>query len=202
MPARLSAFVIWALVAAGLVFWGLRLGARPLAAPANALMVSEAVGARGDLTRLLGAAPVAAMAAPPPVAESSRFRLLGVLAPRQKPDPARRSSAGVALIAVDGKPARPYAVGTRLDGDLVLQSITRRTAAIGPAQGSASLTLELPPPLAPTSGTLPRLSLQPPPPAAAEPPPVIPSPIGTGPSVMQPPRPQPSIAPEPNPATR
>ena len=156
MPARLSAFVIWALVAAGLMFWGYRLWARPMAVPANLQVVSESAGARGDLTRLLGAAPVAVSGAPTPVVESNRFRLLGVLAPLPANGAAKPSTAGVALIAVDGKPARPYAVGARLEGEMVLQSISRRAASIGPAQGAPSVVLELPPPAPPATGALPR----------------------------------------------
>ena len=38
---------------------------------------------------------------------------------------------------------------------LVLQSVSLRTAAIGPAQGAASIKLELPPPTAAATGTLP-----------------------------------------------
>lgn len=156
MPARLSAFVIWALVAAGLMFWGYRLFAKPAPAPANLHTVGESPGARGDFTRLLGAAPVAVSAAPVPVVESNRFRLLGVLAPVPASDPAKASTGGVALIAVDGKPARPFAVGARLEGEMVLQGVSRRSASIGVAQGPASLVLELPPPAAPATGSLPR----------------------------------------------
>ena len=157
MPARLSAFVIWALVAAGLVFWGYRLWVRPMVPPANVQTVGESAGGRGDLTRLLGAAPAAsANLAPQPAAQSTRFHLLGVLAPRSGASAAQASPVGVALIAVDGKPARPYAVGARVDAELVLQSIARRSASIGPAQGGASFVLELPPPAPPSTGTLPR----------------------------------------------
>ncbi len=147
---------MWALVAAGLVFWGYRLWASPLAAPAHVQAVAEGGGLRGDLTWLLGAAAVPVNVAIAPVAESNRFRLLGVLAPLPASDAARPSTAGVALIAVDGKPARPFAVGARVDAEWVLLSISRRSASIGPAQGSASVVLELPPPVAPATGTLAR----------------------------------------------
>lgn len=156
MQARLSAFVIWAVVAAGLMFWGYRLWARPMAAPANVLTVSEGTAVRADFTRLLGAALAAVTAAPVPVVESNRFRLLGVLAPVSAPGATRPSTFGVALIAVDGKPARPYVVGARLDGDMVLQSVSRRSASIGPAEGAPGIVLELPPPAAPATGVLPR----------------------------------------------
>ena len=157
MPARLSAFVIWALVAAGLVFWGYRLWASPLSAPAHVQAVAEGGAMRGDLSRLLGVAAAPVNVAAVPVAESSRFRLFGVLAPMPANNNAAKvSTAGVALIAVDGKPARPFAVGARLDAELVLQSISRRSASIGPAQGGPSVVLELPPPAAPATGNLAR----------------------------------------------
>lgn len=151
MLARLCAFVIWALVAASAVFWGLRLLVRAPAAPTNAVAVGDAAAVRVDLTRLLGAAPVAA---PLAVAEvSSRFRLIGIMAP--KAPAAAGHGGGVALIAVDGKLPRAYAVGSSLDGDLVLQSVSLRTAAIGPSQGAAIVTLELPPLPVAATGTLP-----------------------------------------------
>ena len=157
MPARLSAFIIWALVSAGLVFWGYRLWASSLSAPAHVQAVAEGGAMRGDLSRLLGVAAAPVNVAAVPVAESSRFRLLGVLAPMPADNKtARVSTAGVALIAVDGKPARPFAVGARVDAELVLQSIARRSASIGPAQGGPSVVLELPPPVAAATGSLAR----------------------------------------------
>ena len=155
MQARLSAFLVWALVAAGVAFWGLRLIARPAALPANVQAVDSRVIAGGDFVRMLGAAPVVESAAPAPIAESSRFKLLGVLAPAGREGSSLRSQGGVALIAVDGKPAKPYAVGAQLDADLILQNVARRSASIGPVGGAASVVLELPPPAAPTTGTLP-----------------------------------------------
>ena len=100
MIARLSALVIWALVAAATVFWGMRLLVRADPVPANAVVVSEAPQVRGDLSRLLGAEPVTAVAAAPQM--SSRFRLLGVMA--AKPS-LQGMTPGVALISIDGKPA-------------------------------------------------------------------------------------------------
>ena len=116
MLARLSAFVIWALVAATAVFWGLRLFVTAPQTPPGAVAVGDATAVRVDLSRLLGAAPVAPVAA---AAEaSSRFRLLGIMAPRAG---LAGSAQGVALIAVDGKMARAYRVGAALDAELVLQ---------------------------------------------------------------------------------
>ena len=159
MAARLSAFVIWALVAAGAVFWGYRFWAPPLAMPPNAQFVTEETALRGDLSRLLGAAPAAvAEQAEAPPAESSRFRLVGVLAPRavggeaQVPGP---EGSGVALIAIDDKPPRPFVVGSPVDGDLMLMAVSHRSASLGGMQGPPSLVLELPPLPPPATGTLP-----------------------------------------------
>jgi general secretion pathway protein C len=170
MPARLSAFVIWALVAAGLVFWGYRLWAGASPAPTGAQAVSLSGGVHGDLGRLLGAGLVSA--APTPVAQSSRFRLLGVLAPVPSTGAAKPSTAGVALIAVDGRQPRAFAVGAKIDGDVVLQSVTRRSASIGPAQGAANVVLELPPPAPPATGSLPKVPVEGEPARAIAPPPV------------------------------
>lgn len=155
MLARLSAFVIWALVAATAVFWGLRLMVRAPSAPSYAMAVGDAAAARGDLTSLLGAAPMAAAAAAAPAPEAaSRFRLLGIVAPKAVGG-SRNSAQGVALIAVDGKMPRAYQVGSRLDGDLVLQSVSLRTVSIGSPQGAPPITLELPPLAAAATGPLP-----------------------------------------------
>jgi general secretion pathway protein C len=65
------------------------------------------------------------------------------------------NARGVALIAVDGKLPKAYQVGSALDGELVLQSVSLRSAAIGPVRGSPTVTLELPPLPAAATGTLP-----------------------------------------------
>ena len=153
MLARLSAFVIWALVAATAVFWGLRLLARAPAAPAYAVPVGDASAVRGDLTRLLGSAPVATAAVTPAADANARFRLLGIMAPKYSSGAV--SAHGVALIAVDGKMPKAYTVGARLDDDLVLQSVTLRTVSIGTGQGAPAITLELPPLAAAATGKLP-----------------------------------------------
>jgi general secretion pathway protein C len=155
MFARLSAFVIWSLVGATAIFWAMRLAASPPQVPAYAVAVGNSAAVRGDLGRLFGVAPrpAAGVQAPAPEA-SSRFKLVGVMAPRN-PAVQAEPGQGVALIAVDGKPAKPYAVGARLDSDLVLQSVGLRTASLGSAQGGRSVVLELPKLPPPHSGVLP-----------------------------------------------
>lgn len=153
MLARFAAFLVWAVVAASVVFWGLRLLVRAPAAPPHSIAVAGAAAATGDLTRLLGAAPVAATAAALAPDAAARFKLHGVMAPKAGPA-APPSGQGVALISVDGKPARAFAIGARLDRDLVLQSVSLRSASIGPAAGGASVKLEIPPLPMPATGKL------------------------------------------------
>ncbi|MDQ2927631.1 MAG: hypothetical protein M3R22_05625 [Pseudomonadota bacterium] len=151
MFARLASFVIWSLVAMTVVFWALRFGVRAPQAPAYAVPVDRSAPARNDLARLFGAPTLAAAAARPEAA--SRFRLFGVMAP--KSTAAHESASyGIALIAVDGKPAKAFAIGSRLDGGLVLQSVGLRTASLGPAQGARTMLLELPALPAPATGVL------------------------------------------------
>ena len=167
MKVRLLAFVIWAVVAASVMFWVLRLGASSPAAPAHTVAVGAAAAPRGDLTRVLGAAPARESAAAAVTVDSplaSRFRLLGVAAPRQGGD-----RQGLALIAVDGKPARSYAVGAPVDGELVLQSVHQRGAKLGGRGAATQVSLVLPALPAPATGSLP-LAVAPPataPPLAA-----------------------------------
>ena len=178
MFARLSAFVIWSLVAATVVFWALRLGSRPEPVPPYAVAVGNSVAVRGDLSRLFGAPArptVTAVAAPE---APSRFKLVGVMAPRAS---AARSEPGngLALIAIDGKPPKAYPVGARVDSGLVLQSVSLRTASIGPAQGARSMLLELPALAPPNSGVLPHVTgaaVVPPPPPIRAPLPAAPMP--------------------------
>ncbi len=142
MKVRLLAFVIWAAVAASAVFWLLRLASSSPAAPAHTMAVATNVPVRGDLTRVFGAPPpVASPAAPAPAepALASRFKLLGVAAPK-----GGGAEGGLALIAVDGKPPRGFKVGAVIDGDLVLQSVHARGATLGRSGAAPAVSLELP----------------------------------------------------------
>jgi general secretion pathway protein C len=136
---RLATLVLWLLAAGSCVYWGLRLAQRAstaaVAAPARTAFAADPAA----LARLLGANPVAeSPGAAPAVSLASRFNLVGVVA--------ARSHRGAALIAVDGKPARPFRVGSAVDENLVLQSVEGRRATLGAtARGPAVVTLELPP---------------------------------------------------------
>ena len=200
MFARLSAFVIWSLVAASAVFWALRFGVAVPQAPAYAVPIGRAAPPRGDLARLFGAAPVLAVAEEARPEAPSRFRLIGVMAPKSSM-PQGTGAYGLALIAVDGKPARAFAVGAKLDSDLVLQSVGLRTASLGPAQGARSMLLELPALPPPATGVLP-----PPGAPAAAGNPVMPRPnavpVPGAPPVMAPGVMQPQTGPVPGSANQ
>lgn len=149
MAARIFAFLIWAALAASLVFWGLRLSSQSAAVPSHAAPVENKGTARGDLARLFGAgAPAKTDEAP--VTTDSRYKLLGTFAAA---DPEART--GWATIAIDDGPPRTYAVGTKLVGtDVYVHSVTLRGASLGPPDGDATVNLQVPllPPAA--TGTL------------------------------------------------
>jgi general secretion pathway protein C len=128
-----STFVLWALVAASAVYWGMKLSSSA-AAPAAPAARSTPPADPAAVARLLGATPLAAAA---PASLSSRFTLLGVVSTREH--------EGAALIAVDGKPAKPFRVGTAVDEGLVLQSVEPRRASLGATMDAPpAVTLELP----------------------------------------------------------
>ncbi|NCT83744.1 MAG: hypothetical protein GXC94_11395 [Comamonadaceae bacterium] len=150
MVARLFAFTTWLLLGGSVAYWGLQLFARPLAMPASVLPAGESRSAPVDLSRLLGATPTEA--ATPQVAASTRLRLLGVVAPKS----ARAADAGegVALIEVDGVP-RTVRVGAVVDGELRLLRVEARSASLGLAGQAPIQVLEISPPAAPATGSLP-----------------------------------------------
>ncbi len=180
MLARISAFVIWSLVAATAVFWLLRLTTSAPQAPAYASAVGKSTVVRGDLNRLFGAPPSLVAAAEVVPDAPSRYKLVGVMAPRSK-DAQSVAGSGLALIAVDGKPPKAFTVGAPLDSGLVLQSVGLRTASIGPAQGARSMLLELPALVPPATGVLPSSGG-----VMSQPVPVMPPTIGGLPQQGQP----------------
>jgi general secretion pathway protein C len=128
---------LWALAAGAAVFWGLRLASPADPVAAAAALPRAAVSADADaIARLFGALP-AEQVTPEAPAAASRFALSGVVA-----DP---SNQGAALISIDGKPPRPFRVGSRVGDSYVLQSVDVRAATLGAqADGPAAFTLQLP----------------------------------------------------------
>jgi len=131
--------LIWAVVAATVVAWALRLGVHAQPVPAQAVTVGMAPPAGADLTRLLGTAPPTPVAVEVQLPAESRFKLLGVVAPR-----AGQTGSGLALISVDGRPARAVAVGHELEPGLRVLRVGHRQVELGERQGMAGLSLSLP----------------------------------------------------------
>lgn len=138
-PVAATTTVVWVLAAASVVFWGLRLAApadqpAPPAVSGPGLSVDPAA-----VAALLGVVHTQqAVAAPPDAA--TRFSLLGVVA-----GTSQGSRGGAALIAVDGKPPRPFRVGAKVADGFVLQSLGPRSVSFGGSVDGPSLfTLQLP----------------------------------------------------------
>lgn len=114
--------------------------APPAAAPRSGAVSAPPTVA--ELARLLGATPEPAA---PAVPAAQRFVLLGVVA--------SVSGQGLALMAVDGQPARPFAVGAELAPGFVLQRLAAREVRLGASlEGPVILRLPLPDgPAAPTA---------------------------------------------------
>ena len=137
---RLVAFLTAASAAGSAVYWLLQVstlapvqGRFPL--PVPSLPAPDAIA----IARVLGGgkSPVSASASVLPDATAARFKLSGVVA--SKPD------QGLALIAIDGKPARPIKVGGEVGEALLLQTVSRSGATLAPRlDGPATVTLELP----------------------------------------------------------
>ena len=154
MTARVSAFIIWAAVAASIAYWGLRWLAPPTGVPSQAVQVNMGAGAHGDIRRLLVAAADAPDQTPDKGSASAlagRLRLLGVVAPLEG-----SQAGGLALLSIDGKPPRAVAIGSTVDGNLVLQKVSQRQIEVGPAGSPASVRLDLPALPPPATGTVAR----------------------------------------------
>lgn len=133
---RLTSLLVWAVVAYSAVVFGLQWGGRE---PADAVVAgSEQKQVSPDVDSLsvskaLGVAPVQSASA----SLASRFVLVGVMD--------GGPSQGVALISVDGKPAKPYRLGQTVSDGLVVVGTGPKKAELGPQMGVASsLVLELP----------------------------------------------------------
>lgn len=132
---RLATFLLAALAALSATFWALK------STHANSVPTAAASGFSAldpqALARALGGGGAVAPAGAP-VAINTAYVLMGVLADKQH--------GGAALIAIDGKAAKPYRVGDTVDANLVLQSVVGRRAVLAPSvDGTAQVTLELPP---------------------------------------------------------
>lgn len=137
---RLLTLLVWALVAASVAQWSLRWGSNASSAAVNHVALAPATGGpaldSAALARLLGSASTGGAS---PVASAARHQLTGVVA-------ATPSGRGAALIATDGKPARAYPVGSKVEDGLYLVAVGPRQAQLGGSvKGPTTISLELPP---------------------------------------------------------
>jgi len=134
--SRLTSLLVWAVVAySAVVFalqWGGGVPVDAVVAGSEQKQVLPEVDALA-VSKALGAAPVQSASA----SLASRFVLVGVMdgGPTQ----------GVALISMDGKPAKPYRLGQTVSDGFVVLATGPKKAELGPQLGAASsLVLELP----------------------------------------------------------
>jgi len=141
-PVRLSTFVLAALAAASVAYWGLRWSEPPAMPRLSGEGFSQRPIDTARVAQLLGASatPVGGAVAAPMVNAAANYKLEGVIAQ------GRNSGRGSALIATGGDKAKPYKVGDHLSDDLLLQSVSARGATLAPSMAApASIQLELPP---------------------------------------------------------
>lgn len=137
--ARTLTLLAWALAAWSLTYWVLQFqGARPSAQAPSLAQVPALAAEPADVARVFGPAietkaqePVVAVVVDP----STRFLLSGVVA--------NRAQRGVALLSLEGQPARPYRVGANIDNAYTLKSVTARTAVLLEKASGTTFTVAL-----------------------------------------------------------
>lgn len=126
LPFQWLTALVWAGAAASTVYWFLQFSGGQDAPPSRPIVAiaSEQAGVRpAKLIQFFGGGTASA-AAPAPVTKgprSGRFVLLGVVT---------AGAGGAALIAVDGRPARPFMVGSLLDDGTYLSAVGKRFALL------------------------------------------------------------------------
>lgn len=127
-------FLVWCAVAASSVYWGLKLAApnqASVAALPPSLPTPDAdVNA---VARVLGASRVSSST----TLMDARLVLVGVLA--------SQSQLGTALIAVEGKPPKPYRVDSVVEEGWVVQSVQPRSVTLRSNRNKSEVkVLEMP----------------------------------------------------------
>jgi hypothetical protein len=135
---RLAALVLGAVAAASAVAWWLQIQGPDTGELRASTVDMMPTPDSGSLAQALGArdtgnADTPANAAP--TLEASRFVLLGVIGQPGTP-------GGAALLATDGKPAKPVVVGGPVADGWTLQTVASRSAVL--ARDGNTVTLELP----------------------------------------------------------
>lgn len=133
---RLITLAVWLVAVLCGAYWALKfVTVKPISANAAAFTPAIVVDSSA-VAKLLGAIDnVAGKATITPA--SSNYALFGLAM--------TGGGQGVALIATDGKPAKPYRVGSNVADDLVLKSVSRTEAILATSVSAADgMKLELP----------------------------------------------------------
>ena len=136
---RIVTLILAALAALSAAFWALKMmqGASSTTVPATPAATAPTTTDPKALARALGGGVWPTTQATPALSASNLI-LQGVIA--------HGTQRGAALIAVNGKPAKPFLIGAAVEGDWVLQSLSVRSATLKSAAGTAvERVLELPP---------------------------------------------------------
>lgn len=133
---RLITLAVWLLAVLCGVYWAMKF---VTVKPVNAVFAAASPAVVLDsqaIAKLLGAPDsVAGQAIITPA--SSNYALFGLAV--------TKTGTGVALISTDGKPAKPYRVGSKVADDWVLKSISRTDAILATAMNAADgMKLDLP----------------------------------------------------------
>ena len=137
---RIATFLTAALAAGSAGYWGLKLTSAALEpGTAKLVMASPSAPSPTLIARVLGGGQLSPAAPGAVVVDSGagRFKISGVVA--------GNNVQGYALIAVDGKPAQPFMVGSQVSDNLLLQSVSKAGAALSASlDGPITVRLDLP----------------------------------------------------------
>lgn len=139
-PPRIVAFLLWMLAALSASYWLMKvIGLSETPVRADAIATATPAVNTADLLRVLGppnqVGPSVVVSATPTPDPGVKMQLLGVVTGRK--------DTGIALIALEGQPARPFRVGSKISDTYKLDRVTTRSAILAAADGAASVTLEL-----------------------------------------------------------
>ncbi len=133
------AFAFAALAALSASYWVLKSTQTHSVSIASATPDAAPVLEAGAVARALGVARTAGPQGAGATESRPNLVLLGVVA--------KGTRGGAALISIDAKPAKPYLVGSAINDQWVLQSVSARSAVLASrVDGLAQTTLELPAP--------------------------------------------------------
>jgi general secretion pathway protein C len=135
---RLFTLLIWLFVGLCAAYWAFKfVTTKPVEVTTPLAIPTVAIDSKA-VAKLLGATDNVA-AKPLNTTANTKFTLFGLAK--------TANGKGVALIALDGKPARPYRVGSLVADDLVLKSISKTGVLLAVSLSAPEgVTLELPQP--------------------------------------------------------